>query len=187
MRCSSSEEEFNPLEEEGEEWGEEVQGGGFPCLYLGSVSVGRSGEVDRLGLGIDKVAGTLTSSSVILPSGAPEQSAGPARRPTAEGPGAGTRPHLRPTRPQVAVHACDSSLKVQLPQHCQLWPAAGPATVLWLHRLPGGWREGLHVPCLPQVGWQCGKQGLNVTYNFIKDSPFPTARGKIMRTRCSVT
>ena len=56
VRCSSSEEEFNPLEEEGEEWVEEVQGGGFPCLYLGSVSVGGSGEVDRLGLGIDKVA-----------------------------------------------------------------------------------------------------------------------------------
>lgn len=167
MRCSSSEEEFNPLEEEGEEWGEEVQGGGFPCLYLGSVSVGLSGEVDRLGLGIDKVAGTLTSSSVILPSGAPEQSAWPARPPTAEGPGAGTRSHLRPTRPQVAVRTYEvpvpnitASFQVQLPQHCQLWPAAGPATVLWLHRLPGGWREGLHVPCLPQVGWQYCKQGL---------------------------
>ena len=55
---------FNPLEDEedaynGEEENEEVHG--LPCLYLGSVSVGTSGDVDRLGLGIDKV--TFSSSS----------------------------------------------------------------------------------------------------------------------------
>ena len=49
---------FNPLEDEEDEYdgveeNEELHG--FPCLYLGSVSVGTSGDVDRLGLGIDKV------------------------------------------------------------------------------------------------------------------------------------
>ena len=37
----------------GEDENDEVHG--LPCLYLGSVSVGTSGDVDRLGLGIDKV------------------------------------------------------------------------------------------------------------------------------------
>ena len=59
-----ADEGFNPLEDEeddynGEEENEEVHG--LPCLYLGSVSVGTSGDVDRLGLGIDKV--TFSSSS----------------------------------------------------------------------------------------------------------------------------
>ena len=53
-----AEEDFNPLEEEDGDYdggvdNEEVHG--LPCLYLGSVSVGPSGDVDRLGLGIDKV------------------------------------------------------------------------------------------------------------------------------------
>ena len=62
-----ADEAFNPLEDEEDEYdvgeeNEEVHG--LPCLYLGSVSVGTSGDVDRLGLGINKV--TLGSSSSLL-------------------------------------------------------------------------------------------------------------------------
>jgi len=67
-----ADEGFNPLEDEedaynGEEENEEVHG--LPCLYLGSVSVGTSGDVDRLGLGIDKVlrnSGELQGQPILL-------------------------------------------------------------------------------------------------------------------------
>ena len=53
-----ADEAFNPLDDEEDEYNgveenEEVHA--LPCLYLGSVSVGTSGDMDRLGLGIDKV------------------------------------------------------------------------------------------------------------------------------------
>ena len=55
---STADEAFNPLEDEEDEFeagDENEEMHGLPCLYLGSVSVGTSGDVDRLGLGIDKV------------------------------------------------------------------------------------------------------------------------------------
>ena len=60
-KISSSEEEYNPLEESDDE--EQVSRMGHMCLYIGSVNVGVSGDFDRIEFGIKRVLGCLPSTA----------------------------------------------------------------------------------------------------------------------------
>ena len=68
MRDNTIEDSFNPLEDEdADSLPGDWDGGGLHCLYLGSVAVGQSGHMDRLGLGMDKVPRRLLLFLLIVP------------------------------------------------------------------------------------------------------------------------
>ena len=68
MRDNTIEDSFNPLEDEdADSLPGDWEGGGLHCLYLGSVAVGQSGHMDRLGLGMDKVPRRLLLFLLIAP------------------------------------------------------------------------------------------------------------------------